>query len=138
MCSGLRLRVLVQPRGWPAVWPGSGNVASLLVLRASVHQVPDLWGMHSGWEPLQRRHLCCGLRLAAYWSPWGVQLLISPSPGHERPFVLCRLLEAVMTVLPGVSSCPLPSADPAGAFPPSSSHAPPVGASFLPDWRERF
>ena len=44
------------PRGWPAVWPGSGNLASLLVLRASVHQVPDLWDMHSGWEPLQRRH----------------------------------------------------------------------------------
>ena len=47
----------------------SGNLASLLVLRASVRQVPDLWDMHSGWEPLQSCHLYCDLCLAAYWSP---------------------------------------------------------------------
>ena len=54
MCSGLRLRVLA-PRLASCV-AGSGNLASLSVLRASVHQVPDLRDMHSGWEPLQRRH----------------------------------------------------------------------------------
>lgn len=49
--------------------PGSGNLASLLVLRASVRQVPGLWDVHGGWEPLQSCHLYWDLCLAAYWSP---------------------------------------------------------------------